>query len=71
MRITTRHTIVVGHIMPQYRGVRIAEVTDNGDGTKFVNINGFGCSRNYRTESDEQAIRSMLSEHSATLDQYI
>lgn len=71
MRMTTKYTVLTQHRLPQYNGIKTAHVTDNGDGTKFVKMLGFGCSRNYRTESDEQAIRNFLSEHSATLTEIL
>lgn len=57
-------------IMPSLCGWHEAEVTENPNGTRYVNSSEFGCSRDYVTDSDRTAIEMLLREHGCKLVDY-
>jgi hypothetical protein len=53
--------------MPSLTGEFEARVTVNPNGSRYVSIPHFGCSRDYQVTDDVSAIRSLLREHATRL----
>ena len=67
----TRWAIISKHASyPLCDGLFVAEVNMNTETrSRFVSIDGFGTSRDYHVATDEEAIRKLLAEHGARLEQ--
>lgn len=61
-RTTYLATVSHAHYAPLNGELEFA-VTTNNDGTRYVKNGKMGCSRDYKTSSDETAIRYLCSEH--------
>jgi len=55
--VTTHKNWAIGN------GQHTAEVNDKNNCGRYVVIDGFGCSRDYRVDTDHDAIRQFLAEH--------
>lgn len=61
------YTIQTTHPAGYRDGTHVVTVRTNRDGTRYVSGGGFGCSRDYRTTSDVDAITSLLRENGMRL----
>jgi hypothetical protein len=65
--IRTTYRIVTKHPTGYRDGSHTVAVHENADGSRYVTGENFGCSRDYRTDSNISAIRLLLAEHLMTL----